>query len=65
MVSQKDVYITAQMLLKKHGDKANSYAHHMMLSLMEKDDLQGAGVWLSIGQAIEDLRNKKRQGKLH
>jgi hypothetical protein len=65
MISQKNIYITAQMLIKQHGDEAEDYADGMMRSFIEKDDVKGAGVWLSIGQAIEDLRNKKRQGKLH
>lgn len=65
MISQRDIYATAQVLIRKHGKGADDYAHVMMLSFMEIDDLKGAGIWLCIGQAIEDLQNKKAQGKLH
>lgn len=65
MVSQKDIYITAQLLIKQHGDEAEDYASEMMQSFIEKNDVKGAGMWLSVGAAIDDLRNMKRQGKPH
>ena len=65
MVSQKDIYISAQLLLKQHGENAEEVAEQKMQKLMDQDDAKGAGVWLSIMSAIEDLRNVKQQEKLH
>jgi len=65
MVGQKDIFISAQLLIKHHGDKAEDYAFQKMLALIEKDDAKGSGVWLSIMSAIDDLRNVELQGKLN
>jgi hypothetical protein len=65
MVSQKDIYISAQLLIKQHGNKAEDIATQKMQEMIDKDDVKGAGVWLSIGQAIENLRVVKSQGKLN
>lgn len=65
MVSQKDIFISAQLLIKQHGGKAEDYAFQQMLALIEQDDVKGSGVWLSIMSAIEDLRSVKSQGKLN
>lgn len=65
MVSQKDIYLTAQLVLKKHGQKAEGHALAMMQQFLKKDDVQGAGVWLSIMCAIDDLNKKKSQGMLN
>jgi hypothetical protein len=65
MISQNDIFRSAQLLIKQHGDKAEEVAERRMRTLMEQDDAKGSGVWLSILSAIEDLRNMKEQGKLH
>jgi hypothetical protein len=66
MVSQKDIYTSAQLLIKQHGKKAEDVATRRMEELMDKDDAKGAGVWLAIASAITDLQNlKQQQGKLH
>ena len=65
MISQNDICRSAQLLIKEHGDKAEDVAERRMRKLMENNDAKGAGVWLSILSAIEDLRNIKQQGKLH
>jgi hypothetical protein len=65
MTSQKDIYISAQLLIKQHGDKAEAVAEQRMHEMMEKDDAKGASVWLSISCAIDDLRATEQKGKLH
>lgn len=65
MVSQKDIYISAQLLIQQHGEQAESIAMQRLQVLMDKDDVQGASVWLSVACAIEDLQNLNHQGKLH
>lgn len=65
MISQKDIFISAQLLIKQYGDAAEAYASQQMHRLMEKDDVKGAGAWLAIIAAIDDLKNVKSQGNLH
>jgi hypothetical protein len=65
MTSYRDIYATARLLIKQHGDDAETYASEQMHAFMEKDDAKGASVWLAICSAIDDLQNISRQGKLH
>jgi hypothetical protein len=65
MISQNDIFRSAQLLIKQHGTKAEELAERTIRKLMEQDDAKGAGVWLRILSAIEDLRSMKQQGKLH
>lgn len=64
-MTPKDIYISAQLLVKQHGDKAEQVADERMRELMAKDDAKGAAVWLSISAALHDLRCVDSQGKLH
>lgn len=61
MITDKDIYTSAKVLISKHGKEAGAFADQRMQELMAKDDAKGAAVWLSIGQAIEDLNNMKKQ----
>jgi hypothetical protein len=65
MTSQKDVYIPAQLVIQQHGKKAEDYALAMMQKYIKKADPQGAGVWLSIASAIDNLNQRKAQKNLH
>ncbi len=58
MISDKDIYTTANMLIKEHGEKAEEHAQQRMYELMDADDAKGASVWLSVMQAINDLLSK-------
>jgi hypothetical protein len=49
------IYRSAQRIIHRHGLKATEHAERMMQHFIENDDPQGAGAWLVIGQAIEDL----------
>jgi len=55
----------AQLLINQYGHDADEYAHQKMLEFMERDEVKGASIWLSIGHAMEDLRNRERQEKLY
>jgi hypothetical protein len=65
MVSRKDIYLSANVLIRRYWDEAETVAWRKMHELMDKDDARGASVWLSIAGAIDDLQSVKRQGKLH
>lgn len=59
------MYIAAQMVINRCGPQAAAHAEQMMRSFLENDDPRGAGVWLTIGQAIEHLTNPKYTGSRH
>ncbi len=56
MVSEKDVYISANILIKQHGDLAEEYAVNMI-------ETEGGGVlWTRILRAIKVLNNEQPDG---
>jgi hypothetical protein len=65
MVSQKDIFLSAQVLIKKHGQSAETIAQQKMREMLDNDDVKGAGVWLAISSAIEDLLIVSHSGQLH
>lgn len=54
-MADSDMYTSAHRLIKRHGPQATEHAKRMLRRCLEKDDPQEAGMWLTIGQAIEDL----------
>ena len=65
MTSQRDIYASAQALIKEYGQEAEEIAYKRMIALMEQNDAKGSGVWLSIMSAIEDLRQLDYKGRLN
>ena len=65
MVSPKDIYLSANVLIQRYGNEAETIACQWMHELLDKDDVRGASAWLCIASAIDDLQSVKRQGKLH
>ena len=65
MVSELDRYRSAQQVINRHGAQAGEHAYRMMRHFLGKGDVQGAGVWLGIGNAIEELQNLATAGTLH
>lgn len=63
MVSNRDIYIAANMLLKYKGEKAQEYVMNKFTQLLHADDLDGASVWFAIGEALNRL--KKMTGTIH
>jgi hypothetical protein len=65
MVSQRDVYRRAQLLIDNSGTHAAEHAYRMLLRSLQEDDLPQAGDWLAIGQAIENLQSLPPLGRRH
>lgn len=57
MVSQKDIYISANEVIKKCGKRYSpmEYAYAKMTKLYDKGDTEGATVWAKIAVAVEEL----------
>tara|TARA_R110002096_G_scaffold416576_1_gene619133 strand:+ start:984 stop:1181 length:198 start_codon:yes stop_codon:yes gene_type:complete len=58
VVSQKDMFISANTLIKQHGpEKALEYADSRIEELYHSGDQRGAVVWGGIKRAIQELEN--------
>jgi len=56
MISKLDIYRAANMLIERHGADAIIEAAKMIDAMLDRGDLEGRAVWLSIKQAITDLQ---------
>lgn len=65
MTSQKDFYICANLLIKRHGKDAENHALQRSEEFAEKGEMLGAGTWLAIAQAVRELENQKAPTRLH
>ncbi len=53
----RDIYCSANILLKQHGPAAKSYATQRLEELQAVGDEKGAGVWMGIVDAIAVLES--------
>ena len=60
MISDRDIYRTANLLLQKYGRKAQVHAAMRVDEYQNNGDLDGQRTWLRIIRAIEDLRATDR-----
>ena len=65
MVSDLDIYRSANLLLKQHGDEAPIHAAMRADEMLDKGDLDGRAVWLGIKAATETLLLSKAAGVVH
>ncbi len=56
MTSDLDIYRSANLLVKQHGDDAPIEAAMRADSMLEKGDLDGYRTWKRILRAIEELQ---------
>ena len=55
MLSNLDIYRSANNLVKQHGDKASIEAAMRADAMLDRGDLDGQRVWLRIVKAAETL----------
>jgi hypothetical protein len=65
MASPHDTYLLAQQVIDQHGEDAQAYADATLRHHLESDDLTTAGLWLAIGNAIDDLANLPPSNQRH
>lgn len=58
MISQKDIYISANMVIKSHGQGSYEHAMKMAIDFKAKGADEAANVWLLIRSAIRFLQNQ-------
>ncbi len=62
MVSNLDIYRSANELIKQSGDAADIEAAMKADELMEAGNMEGVAVWKRILTAIEELLSEERPG---
>ena len=64
MILDIDIFRSAQVLVKKHGEDASVEAAMRADAMLEKDDLDGYVVWKRVLKAVgELLRNAPKEGE--
>ncbi len=58
MISDLDIYHTASLLVKQHGQDASVEAAMRADAMLEKGDLDGCAVWKRILRAVEELQRE-------
>ena len=65
MVSDLDIFRSAQVLIRQHGTDAGLYAAQRVDALSEAGDMEGERTWRRVLRAIEELQNETPSGPLN
>ncbi len=65
MTSDLDIYRSANLLVKQHGEDAPIHAAMRADAMLEKGDLGGYGVWRRIMRAVEELQEVEPGTRVH
>ncbi len=67
MILDLDIYRTAQLLVKQHGEDAPIHTGMRADAMLERGNLDGYAVWKRILRAVEELRRAEPGpgGKVH
>ena len=65
MISDRDVYASAKLLIDRHGDEAPIHAAMQADQMLERGDLDGQAVWMRILNAVEELLRGRGDDPLH
>ncbi len=60
MIADLDIYRSANVLVKHHGQDAPIHAAMRADAMLDKGDLDGCAVWKRIVKAVEELLSKER-----
>ena len=65
MTTELDIYRTANLLIKQHGEEAPIHTAMRVDAMLEEGDLDGYGVWRRILKAVEELLSKERPNDIN
>ena len=65
MTTDIDVYRSAKLLIKQHGEDAEIHASMRADKLLEAADMDGQRAWLQIIEAIKELQSTTPTGAVH
>ena len=60
MISDLDIWCSANLLVKQHGVDAPIHAAMRADALLDKGDVNGYAVWKRVVKAVEELLSKER-----
>ena len=63
MASDRDIYRTASVLIRDHGDDANIVAAMRADELLEYSDLDGSAVWRRARKAVKEIPRQERRSE--
>ena len=58
MVLDADIFRSARVMIREHGDGALEFAQSRANALWDENDDKGAAVWMRISRAIEELQKQ-------
>jgi hypothetical protein len=61
MTSYLNIYRTASVLIREHGEDAALEAAQRADGMLEKGYMKGAAVWRRVLRAVEDIQRKERR----
>ena len=61
MLSDLDIYRSANELIREYGEDAALEAAQRADAMLEKGDVEGAAAWKRVLKAVEELQRKKRR----
>ena len=59
MTSALDIYRTASVLIREHGDEADLVAAERADSFLEAGDVDGSAVWRRVLRAIKEIQRQE------
>ncbi len=59
MTSDLDIYRTASVLIREHGDEADLVAAMRADSFLEDGDIDGSAIWKRVLKAIKEIRREE------
>ncbi len=60
MPSEIDIFRSANVLIREHGQDAALEAAQRADAMLERGDMKGAAVWRRVLKAVEELQRKER-----
>ena len=60
MTSDLDVYRSAQMLIRKHGENAALKVSAVADAMRERGNMEGVAVWRRVLKAVQEMQRKER-----
>ena len=61
MTSDLDIYRTAQVLIREHGEDAALEAAQRADAMLEKGHMEGRATWKRVLKAVEEMQRKERR----
>ena len=61
MISDLDMYRSAQVLIREHGEDAAVEAAMRADAMLAKGDLEGIAVWKRVVRAVGEVQRKERK----